>query len=245
MAEIRIGERKLADEGLRHSPKRTRVWDCLQKPKEREPFKRHRVRSPQREEGRIRKPQETMFNNYTPLRTTVERDHGHDTDECHVLKAKVERLVRRGQLKEFVKTDQGGFPGRPKELSPRRNPRHGQDGKPDASPRITGRPLLDALRAVVSPLYFKMKFPTSRRVGEIVGDQKNARTSRENDPRERKSEKRCDPQEELELIRFKEGDDTKTFRLRTRLSPLHREEIISLVQEFSEVFAWFPTTGQA
>ncbi|GAA0155894.1 hypothetical protein LIER_13515 [Lithospermum erythrorhizon] len=158
MAEIR--GKKVADEGTHRSPKRTRVWDRLQKPREKEPFKRLRVRSLRREERRIRKPQEPMFNNYTPLRTTVGRvnaqvedkrifsrpqkikalpnrtdqkkyceyhnDHGQDTDECRVLKEEIERLVRRGHLKEFVKNDRGGSPRRPRELSPRQNPRQRQ-----------------------------------------------------------------------------------------------------------------------
>ncbi|GAA0169066.1 hypothetical protein LIER_43836 [Lithospermum erythrorhizon] len=169
MTEIRSGNGKVADEGPRRSPRRTRVWDHLQNPKEREPFKRLRVRSSRIEEGRIRKPQELMFNNYTHLRTTVgkvyaqvedkkiysrpqkikappnrrdhkkyceyHKNHGHDTDECRILNSEIERLVRRGQLKEFVKADQCGSPGRPRELSPRQR----QGGNTDASPRITGR----------------------------------------------------------------------------------------------------------
>ncbi|GAA0146470.1 hypothetical protein LIER_36324 [Lithospermum erythrorhizon] len=35
------------------------------------------------------------------------KDHGHDTNECRTLKAEIERLIRRGQLKEFVKAGQG------------------------------------------------------------------------------------------------------------------------------------------
>ncbi|GAA0141165.1 hypothetical protein LIER_02372 [Lithospermum erythrorhizon] len=40
MAEIRAGGKKVADKGPHRSPKRTRVWDRLQKPKEKEPFKK-------------------------------------------------------------------------------------------------------------------------------------------------------------------------------------------------------------
>ncbi|GAA0162562.1 hypothetical protein LIER_18628 [Lithospermum erythrorhizon] len=36
-------------------------------------------------------------------------------------------------------------------------------------------PILTALRAIVSPLHLKMKFPTTGRVGEVLGDQKRAR----------------------------------------------------------------------
>ncbi|GAA0159307.1 hypothetical protein LIER_16117 [Lithospermum erythrorhizon] len=37
---------------------------------------------------------------------------------------------------------------------------------------LIGRPLLTALRAIVSPLHLKMKFPTPGGVGEMTGDQK-------------------------------------------------------------------------
>ncbi|GAA0146941.1 hypothetical protein LIER_06766 [Lithospermum erythrorhizon] len=40
---------------------------------------------------------------------------------------------------------------------------------------LIGRPLLTALRAIVSPLHLKMKFPTPRGVGEMTGDQKRGR----------------------------------------------------------------------
>ncbi|GAA0145314.1 hypothetical protein LIER_05535 [Lithospermum erythrorhizon] len=81
MAEIRAEGKKVVDEGPHRSPKRTLVRDCMQKPKEREPFKRQRIRSPRREEGRIRKPQEPMFNNYTPLRTIVGRVYAQLEDK--------------------------------------------------------------------------------------------------------------------------------------------------------------------
>ncbi|GAA0149315.1 hypothetical protein LIER_43043 [Lithospermum erythrorhizon] len=54
-------------------------------------------------------------------------------------------------------------------------------------------------------------------------------TSKENDLRERESEKRGKPHEELELIPFREADSTKTFKLGTRLSPQHREGVVALV----------------
>ncbi|GAA0161349.1 hypothetical protein LIER_17685 [Lithospermum erythrorhizon] len=30
------------------------------------------------------------------------REHGHDTNECRILKAELEKLIKRGYLKEFV-----------------------------------------------------------------------------------------------------------------------------------------------
>ncbi|GAA0168509.1 hypothetical protein LIER_23213 [Lithospermum erythrorhizon] len=40
---------------------------------------------------------------------------------------------------------------------------------------LTGRPILIGLRAIVSPLHLKIKFPTTGRVGEVSGHEKRAR----------------------------------------------------------------------
>ncbi|GAA0152876.1 hypothetical protein LIER_11244 [Lithospermum erythrorhizon] len=40
---------------------------------------------------------------------------------------------------------------------------------------LVGRPILTALRAIISPLHLKMKFPKTGGVGEVSGDQKRAR----------------------------------------------------------------------
>ncbi|GAA0166816.1 hypothetical protein LIER_43771 [Lithospermum erythrorhizon] len=42
---------------------------------------------------------------------------------------------------------------------------------------LIGRPILIALRAIVSPLHLKMKFPTTGGVREVSEDQKSARVS--------------------------------------------------------------------
>ncbi|GAA0162202.1 hypothetical protein LIER_18344 [Lithospermum erythrorhizon] len=100
---------------------------------------------------------------------------------------------------------------------------------------LLGRPLLNALRAIEPPW---QKLELESRTAVMKMNKKE--TSRENDPEEKESEKRYKPHKELELIPFEEGDDAKTFRLRTRLPPRHLEEIIALVRKFSEVFAWGP-----
>ncbi|GAA0168005.1 hypothetical protein LIER_22823 [Lithospermum erythrorhizon] len=68
------------------------------------------------------------------------KDHGHDTDECRLLKAEIEKLIKRGQLREFVKKDQIGSPRRYRESSPRKytNDRRQERGS-DHSPLVTGR----------------------------------------------------------------------------------------------------------
>ncbi|GAA0139895.1 hypothetical protein LIER_01354 [Lithospermum erythrorhizon] len=65
------------------------------------------------------------------------KHHGHDTDDCRLLKAELEKLIRRGQLSKFVKNDQKGSPRGYREPSPLRhvNDRRGND----RSPQITGR----------------------------------------------------------------------------------------------------------
>ncbi|GAA0141282.1 hypothetical protein LIER_02459 [Lithospermum erythrorhizon] len=138
---LKVEGSKPKDEVRQKSPKRARVWDRLQRPKERETFKRQGARSPRREDERQCRVQYHTF--YTPLQVPVGRiyaqlenkrilskpqkiksppnrrdeknyceyhkDYGHDTDECRLLKAEIEKLIRRGQLKEFVRRDQGSL----------------------------------------------------------------------------------------------------------------------------------------
>ncbi|GAA0161348.1 hypothetical protein LIER_17684 [Lithospermum erythrorhizon] len=40
---------------------------------------------------------------------------------------------------------------------------------------LIGRPILTALRAIVSPIHLKMKFPNPGGIGEVCGDEKRAR----------------------------------------------------------------------
>ncbi|GAA0157491.1 hypothetical protein LIER_14747 [Lithospermum erythrorhizon] len=109
---------------------------------------------------------------------------------------------------------------------------------------LIGRPLLNALRAIVFPLHLKMKFPTSGGIGEAIGYQKKARVCYQlsipqgmclKDPPQQKRDRVMKLNQE-----GTEGDDTKTFRLGTKLSPQHQKEVVALVREFSEVFTWGP-----
>ncbi|GAA0147381.1 hypothetical protein LIER_42952 [Lithospermum erythrorhizon] len=62
------------------------------------------------------------------------KDHSHDTNDWRMLKAEIEKLIRRGHLKEFIRREREHSP-RPSKDSPRRN------AKPRSrSPaRVTGR----------------------------------------------------------------------------------------------------------
>ncbi|GAA0143190.1 hypothetical protein LIER_03933 [Lithospermum erythrorhizon] len=172
MAEIRAKGKKPVDEWQHGSPKKGRVWDRLQRPKDNSSFKRTHLKSRWREEARIPGTHADLGgNHYTPLKALVGRifaqmedkkalpipqrikaiphrrdlkkyfkyhkDHGHDTDDCRLLKAEIEKLIRRGKLREFVKNYQKGSPRGYREPFPRRhvNDRRGND----RSPQITGR----------------------------------------------------------------------------------------------------------
>ncbi|GAA0164109.1 hypothetical protein LIER_19822 [Lithospermum erythrorhizon] len=74
------------DDLRKKSPKRGRVWDRLQKPKEGETFRRQGARSPRKKMVDI---------------------------------AEIEKLISRGQLREFVKKDHGR-PSRRREMTPPR-----------------------------------------------------------------------------------------------------------------------------
>ncbi|GAA0165846.1 hypothetical protein LIER_21142 [Lithospermum erythrorhizon] len=205
-------------------------------------------------------------------------------------------LVDTGSLADILYLqayDQLGLPR--KHLKPNYNGEslfHGRDILDSSYNGLIGRPLLNALRAVVSPLQLKMKFPTSGGIGEISRDQKKARvcyqlsiprgtsldtpprqkrsmesrapimkvqevakdndpkkranimkvqeTSKDNDPKERASGKHGKPHKELELVPFRVDQKAKTFRIGTKLPFIHRKELIHLVREFEEVFAWGP-----
>ncbi|GAA0149043.1 hypothetical protein LIER_08315 [Lithospermum erythrorhizon] len=60
------------------------------------------------------------------------KDHFHDTDDYRLLKAEIEKLIKRGHLREFVKKDQVWSPRRYGKPSPRKytNDRRGDDHSP-------------------------------------------------------------------------------------------------------------------
>ncbi|GAA0143813.1 hypothetical protein LIER_35813 [Lithospermum erythrorhizon] len=62
---------------------------------------------------------------------------------------------------------------------------------------LIGRPILITLRAIVSPLHLKLKFPTAGGIGKVCGNQKRARIYYQapnppvNKPTVESSKKRC------------------------------------------------------
>ncbi|GAA0143191.1 hypothetical protein LIER_03934 [Lithospermum erythrorhizon] len=96
---------------------------------------------------------------------------------------------------------------------------------------LIGRPLLTALRAIVSPVYLKMKFLTLEGVGEMMGDQKRGcecyQSSQSNGTTTVKTlrVKRGEPHEDLETIAFNEARPDRVFNIGTRLSEGHQRAL--------------------
>ncbi|GAA0159121.1 hypothetical protein LIER_15976 [Lithospermum erythrorhizon] len=60
------------------------------------------------------------------------KDHGHDTDECYELKAEIQKLIKRGYLKEYV--DARARP-QPRPKSPPKENKNYQRGRSTSSPQ--------------------------------------------------------------------------------------------------------------
>ncbi|GAA0170339.1 hypothetical protein LIER_40935 [Lithospermum erythrorhizon] len=73
------------------------------------------------------------------------------------------------------------------------------------------------------------------------GDSKvNTMTNKEDDnsPKKKESLKKAVPHEEVECIPFSEKDQEKIFRVGTKLDKRHTSQLIELIREFADVFAW-------
>ncbi|GAA0152667.1 hypothetical protein LIER_11088 [Lithospermum erythrorhizon] len=116
----------------KRSPRRRPVWDRLQmNPKKKQNLRR----SPRREDGRVRRPQEPVHSVEHHGRESVCPDgRSKNVAETSQTQAEIEKFIQRGHLKEFVKRDQESSPKKQRE-SPRRNNRH----RSLIPPRITGR----------------------------------------------------------------------------------------------------------
>ncbi|GAA0159602.1 hypothetical protein LIER_16340 [Lithospermum erythrorhizon] len=112
MTDVRAKGKKPIDEWQHGCPKKGKVWDKLQKPKDNLSLQRPGLRSPRRDDARAL------------------RRHPDPIGE-------IEKLIKRGQLREFVKNDQRVSPRRYRERSPRKyvNDRGGND----RSPHVTRR----------------------------------------------------------------------------------------------------------
>ena len=123
---------------------------------------------------------------------------------------------------------------------------------------ILGRPLLNDMRAVISPAYLLMKFPTPQGVGQVRGDQKKARACYvssikgkdtcyristmvvKDGAEEVAVESKPEPVERLESVRMKEFDEEKLVFIGSQLAPHAKEEIVKCLRDNADIFAWSP-----
>ena len=128
---------------------------------------------------------------------------------------------------------------------------------------IIGRTTLAAIHAHISIPYLKMKFITDFGIGEVVGDQVLARQCYltsvipkrnhevhasvnqviEIDPKgllKIPNESQCQSTEETDLIEVIPGSTLKTVKIGKELKEPLRSQIIDLIREFADIFAWDP-----
>ena len=109
---------------------------------------------------------------------------------------------------------------------------------------IIGRPTLNRWKATTSTYCLKVKFPTENEVGEVKGDQVLARECyqanlvvKENHTR-MIEEREEDKVAALEIVELAEGEENKTTRIGTMLSPEMRTRLVQFLKENLDVFAW-------
>ncbi|GAA0177705.1 hypothetical protein LIER_29736 [Lithospermum erythrorhizon] len=102
---------------------------------------------------------------------------------------------------------------------------------------LIGRPILTALRAIVSLLHLKMKFPTAGGIGEICGNQKKGMMCYQTSvpplgkvPEKSKKYGGENHPEEPENM----------FHMEIMLEENHKEDLICLIRKYKDIFAWGP-----
>ena len=102
---------------------------------------------------------------------------------------------------------------------------------------IIERPTLNQWKAPTSTYCLKVKFPTENGVGEVIGDQVLARkcyqavlAAKENHTWMIK-EKKEDKVEALETVELAEGEENKTTRIGTMLSPEMRTKLVQFLKK--------------
>ena len=138
--------------------------------------------------------------------------------------------------------------------------------QPSAFNAVLGRPSLKALKAITSIYHLLMKFPTSNRVGQVRGNQEEAKRcynqavrsasrprqvnvvdqrppSEEplddtNDPRSSNEKATTGPIEDLVDLPVDSNKPTKVLKLGKNLSDKLREAISTILKENLDLFAW-------
>ncbi|KAL2484876.1 Retrotrans gag domain-containing protein [Abeliophyllum distichum] len=127
---------------------------------------------------------------------------------------------------------------------------------PMAYNSIYGRPIINAVGAVISTQHQCMKFPTGRGIGVVKGDQLTSRrcyvdsiraevnpisevkpTSSETKKKDNEQTSRFEPADEVEVVSLEEN---KCIKIGRSLSAEDRNEMIDVLRENLEAFAWGP-----
>ncbi|XP_064947540.1 uncharacterized protein LOC103974979 [Musa acuminata AAA Group] len=128
---------------------------------------------------------------------------------------------------------------------------------PAAYNAILGRPTLNKIRAVVSTYYQTVKFPTPAGTGETAGSPRESRrcyltaVSLPKRPRAKppladhqeiqKSAPHVGPRGTTVAVPLQEDRPEQTIRVGSELPEQEREQLIGLLQENADVFAWSPS----
>uniref|UniRef100_A0A2N9G212 RNA-directed DNA polymerase n=1 Tax=Fagus sylvatica TaxID=28930 RepID=A0A2N9G212_FAGSY len=104
---------------------------------------------------------------------------------------------------------------------------------------ILGRPWLHRMGAVPSTLHQRLRFPTPQGIMEIMGDQLAAKQclSRE-DREEHHPQEKC--VEKLVPVSMAEGESQRQFLIGDFLSGEHKSQLMAVLNEYQDVFAWTP-----
>ncbi|GAA0168761.1 hypothetical protein LIER_40630 [Lithospermum erythrorhizon] len=67
------------------------------------------------------------------------REHGHDTNECRIIKSEIEKLIKKGYIKEFVDKDGSQDTPRQNHRSPNKDSRPRVKNEPLEAPQLAGQ----------------------------------------------------------------------------------------------------------
>ncbi|GAA0160548.1 hypothetical protein LIER_17082 [Lithospermum erythrorhizon] len=91
------------------------------------------------------------------------------------------------------------------------------------------------------PLHKHVSGPQKKRTRENHMEINSVKSEEEdNSSKKRESEKRAIPHEEVNVIPFNEGNMERTFIIGSLLGQEHQKQLITLIREFEDVFAWRP-----